>query len=171
MLYSRTRAPKKACRSSYHLFLFFEYIPKYIPINHLEQNIDKYLWLRKHEPRQKHARGQVATSGARLSKMSIVMTQHCVSAEPWFEIQVPSASEKGKVYRVLVPWPDDQINDLTCECKGFIHRGHCHHQEIAFESICRWTSREGLEEQTPEQYREHICPRCGEETISEAEFE
>lgn len=103
--------------------------------------------------------------------MSIVMTQRCLSAEPWFEMYVPSATEQGKEYRVLVPWPDDQENDLTCECMSFIHRGHCHHQEEAFESLCRWTSVDGPEEQTREQRRNHICPRCGGETKGEAEFE
>lgn len=103
--------------------------------------------------------------------MSIVMTQRCISAEPWFEVQVPSASEEDKFYRVLVPWPDDGVDDLTCECQSFIFRGHCRHQEQAFESVCRWTSEEGPEEQTSVQRREHICPRCGRETISEAAFE
>lgn len=99
------------------------------------------------------------------------MTQQCVSAEPWFEIQVPSVSEEGKVYRVLVAWPDNEADDLLCECKSFIYRGHCSHQIIAFKTLCRWRSEEGPEEQTMEQRRKHICPRCGDETISEAEFE
>jgi hypothetical protein len=106
-----------------------------------------------------------------LPSMSIVMTQRCLSAEPWFEMYVPSATEQGKEYRVLVPWPDDEVDDLACECMSFIHRGHCHHQEEAFESLCRWTSVEGPEKQTRDQRRNHICPRCGGETKGEAEFE
>ena len=103
--------------------------------------------------------------------MSIVMTQRCVSAEPWYEIQVPSGSDPDRVYTVLVPWPDDGVEDLMCECKGFVYRGRCSHQDEAFEILCRWTSAEGPEKQTKEQRREHVCPRCGEPTISEAEFE
>lgn len=99
------------------------------------------------------------------------MTQRCVSAEPWFEVHVPSASDESKEYRVLVPWPDDQADDLTCECMSFVHRGHCHHQQEAFDSLCRWTSVDGPEEQTKEQRHNHICPRCKDETIGEAEFE
>jgi len=99
------------------------------------------------------------------------MTQQCLSAEPWFEILVPSASEKNKEYRVLVAWPDDEVNDLTCECLSFIHRGHCHHQQEAFDSLCRWTSLKGPEKQTREQQRNHVCPRCGYQTVVEAEFE
>jgi len=84
---------------------------------------------------------------------------------------VPSASDEGKEYRVLVPWPDDGIEDLTCECLSFIHRGHCHHQQDAFDALCRWTSADGPEEQTKEQYRAQVCPRCGEQTILQAEYE
>lgn len=104
-------------------------------------------------------------------KMSIVITQYCVSIEPWFEIPVRSLTEPDQVYRVLVPWPDDQADDLICECKSFLYRGHCRHQQEAFDSLCRWVSNEGPEEQTPEQHREHVCPRCGAPTISEAEFD
>lgn len=103
-------------------------------------------------------------------QMSIVMVQRCLSAEPWFEMSIPS-SESDKEYRVLVPWPDDEIDDLTCECMSFIHRGWCRHQGEAFESLCRWTSIEGPEKQTSEQRKDHVCPRCGGETISDAEFE
>lgn len=99
------------------------------------------------------------------------MTQHCVSADPWFEVFVPSASEENKEYRVLVAWPNDEMDDLTCECLSFIHRGQCHHQQAAFDSLCRWTSIDGPEEQTSDQRHHHICPRCGDETITEAEFE
>ena len=103
--------------------------------------------------------------------MSIITTQRCVSTEPWFEIDVQSASDETKSYRVLVPWPNDEVDDLTCECLSFIHRGHCHHQEEAFDSLCRWTSVNGPEEQTQDQYHNHICPRCENETIYEAAFE
>jgi hypothetical protein len=103
--------------------------------------------------------------------MSIIVTQRCVSTDPWFEIKVSSATEKDKEYRILVPWPDDEVDDLTCECLSFVHRGWCHHQEEAFDSLCRWASIQGPEEQTRDQRHNHICPRCGNETISEAEFE
>jgi hypothetical protein len=103
--------------------------------------------------------------------MSIITTQRCLSAEPWFELYIPSSTEPQKKYRVLVPWPDDTVNDLTCECLSFVHRGHCHHQQEAFDALCRWTSIDGPEEQTFEQRHNHICPRCGGETLMEAEYE
>jgi hypothetical protein len=84
---------------------------------------------------------------------------------------IASASEDDKEYRVLVPWPDDKAEDLTCECMSFVHRGHCRHQQEAFDLLCRWTSVDGPEEQTNTQSRHQECPRCGEQTILQVEFE
>lgn len=102
--------------------------------------------------------------------MSLIMTQRCLSAEPWFVVEVLSQLKEGVVYKVLVPYPDDPIDELTCECPGFVFRGACRHQDEVFETLCRWTSVEGPEAQTVDQRRKHICPRCGGETKSEAEW-
>jgi|ERR1017187_9968474 hypothetical protein len=96
--------------------------------------------------------------------------QHCVSAEPWFEISIGSHTTPGVEYRVKVAWPDDTQDELICECESFLYRGRCRHQQEAFGILCRWHQLEGPEEQTPAQAREHICPRCGDETIKETEY-
>jgi len=103
--------------------------------------------------------------------MRVVEVQTCVSAEPWFEMRVESASEPGKSYRVLVAWPDDQAEDLICECPGWMFRNECRHQAIAFEALCRWSSETGPEEQTKAQKRSHTCPRCGGPTKRDLFYE
>jgi hypothetical protein len=103
--------------------------------------------------------------------MRVVEVQTCVSAHPWFEMSIPSKTEAGKSYRVLVPWPDDGVEDLTCECQGFIFRGRCHHQDEAFEQLCRWSSETGPEEQTKEQAKSRTCPRCGGPTTRDLFYE
>lgn len=100
----------------------------------------------------------------------MVINQKCISAEPWFKIYIPSATDSQKIYKVLVPWPDDDVKDLTCECMSFIHRGHCRHQDEAFENLCRWMSTEGPEIQTLHQRKNHICPRCGSTTKDDIEL-
>lgn len=95
--------------------------------------------------------------------------QYCVSTQPWFTIEVPSQSTPNLIYEVLVPFPDDPPTEFICSCQGYVHRGHCRHQAIAFGDLCGW--KEGDEEtQSEDQKTKHICPRCWGDTYEVAEI-
>jgi len=91
--------------------------------------------------------------------------QRCASTEPWQEIKVQSQSQEDVEYSVIIPYTDDSIDDYICECKGYLHRGYCSHQQIAFEQRCGWVESENSEQQSPEQIENFECPRCFERTI------
>lgn len=59
-----------------------------------------------------------------------------------------------------------------------MHWGHCKHQHISFNSLCRWDSltgtvRQGQEigpdAQTDKQRKNKVCPACGGQTKYELE--
>jgi hypothetical protein len=77
----------------------------------------------------------------------------------WNVITVPSNSERDKHYEVLIM---DAANsdDIICECPSYLYRGHCRHQVEAVNKLCLWVASMGPEEQTKEQYKNEICPRC-----------
>jgi hypothetical protein len=102
--------------------------------------------------------------------MGLVKRQHCLSSEPWFELEVPSHTTPGKTYQVLVPYPEDTADEMICSCEGFKYRGRCSHQQEAYDMLCRWTEAAGPEEQTPEQAHDYICPRCGGPTERTTEW-
>ncbi len=117
------------------------------------------------------ARKEVPSQPAIVAAMvDLVQVQHCVSAEPWFEVYIPSQTTEGVEYRIMVPYPEDPAEELICECPGFNYRGYCVHQELAYAMLCRWHELDGPEQQTPEQAHDHVCPRCGDETIKESEY-
>ncbi len=94
---------------------------------------------------------------------SIKPVQECRSLEGWMPVIVASASNPDKKYTVLVnPWGDPEDN--VCECRGFQYRGSCRHLKEAVEEVCGWNETEGTEQQTPEQRKAMICPRCRETT-------
>jgi hypothetical protein len=103
--------------------------------------------------------------------MGLVQRQHCLSSEPWFEIVVPSQSEEDKFYHVKVPYPDDEVDEFICECLGFVHRGHCIHQEMVDATLCQWTELDGPEVQSKSEKKSNICPRCGGETKRSTEWQ
>jgi hypothetical protein len=74
------------------------------------------------------------------------------------EVQVRSASDPNQTYLVLFQTPDETP---ICECEGYKFRGTCKHQTLAQGALCKWSSLTGPEEQTPEQRRDKVCPRCG----------
>lgn len=130
-------------------------------------------FLIRHARQENTSRPRVVNSAftpAILTAMRLTQRQHCVSSEPWFGQDIPSQTTKGVTYRVYSPYPDDVQEELTCECQGFIFRGWCVHQQLAFENLCRWTETDGPEEQTPHERRNKICPRCGDETIKATEL-
>lgn len=74
----------------------------------------------------------------------------------------------GLDYIVLVaPWGEPRDN--ICECKGYVFRGTCKHQVIAMRKVCRWNELEGPEEQSAQQAKNKVCPRCGGPTKYELE--
>lgn len=103
--------------------------------------------------------------------MGLIQIQRCVSAEPWFVVEVESQTTKGKSYKVVIPWPDDTEENFICECLGYIHRGYCVHQKIVSAKLCRWDEISGPEAQDDYQKQNLICPRCGDETKKTLEYE
>jgi hypothetical protein len=102
--------------------------------------------------------------------MDLVHVQKCESALPWWTVDLESESEPGVIHQVMVPLPTDGIDDFICDCKGYEYRGHCRHIQEAFDNLCRWDSKGGPEQQTPEQERDMICPRCGSTTTRTTEY-
>jgi predicted RNA-binding Zn-ribbon protein involved in translation (DUF1610 family) len=99
--------------------------------------------------------------------MGLVSRQKCSSWDLWFETKVDSQSNPDEKYVVLIPLPDDPVEEYICECQGYIHRGKCRHQQIAADSLCRW---DGETLQTEKQMRDMICPKCGDKTIWSTEW-
>lgn len=100
--------------------------------------------------------------------MDLIPVQQCLNTGVMTEVLVPSKTDDDKWYNVLVQDPDD-INDVICECRGYEVRGHCSHQAEALAVICRWDEAVGPEEQTADQRRTRICPRCGGPTTKTLE--
>lgn len=100
-----------------------------------------------------------------LVSMDLIMAQVCVSTQPYFQAFIQSDADPMKVYSVYVPMPGDPPESYICTCPGFMHRGYCKHQQRI--QPCMWDESIGLEEQTPEQREQRICPRCGNDTIEE----
>jgi hypothetical protein len=99
--------------------------------------------------------------------MTLIMAQHCISGDPYFEKFILSESEPGKVYNVWVSMPGDPPEEYICSCPGFTYRGRCKHQHQI--ELCKWHELIGPEKQTDEQQAEQICPRCGNKTNKELE--
>ncbi len=84
--------------------------------------------------------------------------QSCRSNEGWIPTLVPSESQ-GIDYTVMVcPW--DHHRENICECKGYVFKGHCKHQLMAWNKICRWNELDGPEKQNEDQQKGKVCPRC-----------
>src|SRR3954469_5200937 len=89
----------------------------------------------------------------------------CRTSEGWWPIEIPSDSEPGIRYVVMVcPWGNATEN--ICECRGYFHRSACKHQRMAMDALCGWTELQvGMDGnpryvQTPEERNAKVCPRC-----------
>lgn len=91
--------------------------------------------------------------------MSPKSFQVCETVFGFTTVEVPSHSEPDKVYVCIVQQPDD-LEDVMCECEGYVHRGQCSHQQEALELLCLWQEDKGPEKQTDRQSIKRICPRC-----------
>lgn len=116
------------------------------------------------------ARNWVVPWCAIVEWMDLVPIQRCESGFPWFTVEMESQSEPGVVHEVMVPLPTDDIGDFICDCRGFEYRGMCKHIEEVSENMCRWDSTLNAEQQTPDQERDMMCPRCGGRTVRTTEF-
>lgn len=75
-------------------------------------------------------------------------------------VEVPSHTIPGLTYCVDVGDLDD-LEEVICECEGYLYRGYCSHQLEAIERVCGWYEPVGPETQTLTEKHNKICPRCG----------
>jgi hypothetical protein len=95
----------------------------------------------------------------------MTIVQHCISGDPFFEKYIMSETDPGKIYIVTIAMPGDPPDQWSCTCKGFQYRFYCKHQTMF--KPCMWHELDGPEQQTEEQKRDGICPRCGNDTSQE----
>lgn len=100
--------------------------------------------------------------------MELKPYQQCRSAEGWNPVSIRSSSS-DMIYLVLVcPWGNPREN--ICECPGYAYRGQCRHQIDAMDKVCGWTELQVKPdgtpslEQTAQQRKDKMCPRCGGHT-------
>lgn len=96
----------------------------------------------------------------------MVPYQACLSHRMWFPIPVSSSSDDMTYVVWVSPWGKMQEN--ICECKGYLYRSHCRHQEKAQELLCDWSELSGTE-QTDLERKSKICPACAGPTRWEVE--
>ena len=89
--------------------------------------------------------------------------QECESNLEWQEVEVRSSTDPKKTYSVSIP-PWEGTEDITCDCPSWTYRGYCRHTREAMRKICNWTSNDPVP-QSEEQRRNHVCPRCGRNTV------
>lgn len=94
--------------------------------------------------------------------MGLINVQQCRTSDEVVPILVPSHSEPGVSYTVIIR--GDDPDDAICECEGFNFRGKCSHQQEALRLKCNWTELVGPETQNDRQRQELICPRCSGDT-------
>lgn len=77
----------------------------------------------------------------------------------WEDVEVPSASEPGKVY--VVAYSPYGASQSVCDCEGFRFRGFCRHIEQARSKVnCDWMTTNA-----EVQDNGRICPKCGGPTV------
>lgn len=100
-------------------------------------------------------------------EMIIAAVQQCRSLDGWQVVSI--ASHSGDGYYVVHANPWGEVSAYVCECKGYLYRGECRHQEAAAEHICGWSeivdnSYTELMQTEPQKSR-GICPQCGGRTM------
>lgn len=96
--------------------------------------------------------------------MEVANVQQCRSLDGWIPVRIESESVPGVHYTVLINSWGNQ-DDAICECKGYHFNGHCKHQLLAWDRVCRWREIDGPETQNEQQRHDKICPRCGAATM------
>ena len=86
--------------------------------------------------------------------------QTCIGHVQVFEVEVPS-SKGDKTYKIKGLVRDGNV---TCECDGFKYRGKCRHLNLQTQP-CGWSESDAELQQTKEELAEHLCPRCGNQTL------
>ena len=90
-----------------------------------------------------------------MPELSIVYMQMCASNE--------YAERDIRGYRQVY---DPHLDGWTCTCKGFTYRKTCKHIKQAEEERCGWHQQYSDEVQTEAQENDHICPKCGNTTMT-----
>jgi len=91
------------------------------------------------------------------------VVHQCQTTIGWQAVPVRS-SDGSRTYTVHVnPWKN--VDENLCECKAYMYHGKCRHQKLAFDKVCGWHGIVGPEQQTHDQRKIGICPRCLGPTI------
>lgn len=98
--------------------------------------------------------------------MKLVPYQTCRSTEGWYPVRVASSSGEGHYVVLVSPW---SAQESICECKSYLYRGRCKHQDEAARRVCGWSELEHPQQQTDDERKMKICPKCGGATRWEVE--
>lgn len=99
----------------------------------------------------------------------LIEVQQCRSRDGLQVVPVRSHTDQQKVYNVLSNvWGN--VNEYVCQCKGYVNRGKCRHQQEAAQHLCGWADVMDNGQwnplaQTDEQADAKVCPKCGGPTM------
>jgi hypothetical protein len=89
----------------------------------------------------------------------------CKSLQGKYPMEIPSESDPGKSYIVIVDPFANRSELHECECGAYRYKGRCKHQVVAHLSMCNWT--ELSKDRSLDEHRREamICPKCGNDLV------